>query len=344
MYEQFFGLRERPFDLTPNPRYLVGTEAHREALGNLVYAIRGRKGMALLVGEAGSGKTTVIRTALAAQPSTVHAVHLHNPTLTRAEFVELVARACALSEEACASKAAFLVEMEALLGQRTAAGATTVLVVDEAQSLPDELLEEVRLLANLETNEAKLLTVVLAGQPELARRLNNDRFRQLKQRVALRCELRPLTLQETAAYIAGRISAAGGVGAHVFTREAVTMIHERSGGLPRTISVICDNALLTAFALGQRPVNTHTVGDVCRDFDLPAIEASVDLIPSPIPGPPGADSRVLLVSPERDAAKPSNGDAGDAKMVNEAAAAGEEAASGMFGTSTRRKRFRFFGS
>ena len=129
-----------------------------------------------------------------------------------------------------------------------------MLIVDEAQSLPLELLEEIRLLANIETDDQKLLSVIIAGQPELADRLNEQALRQLKQRVALRCELRPLTLHETAGYIAGRIRAAGGVGAQVFTREAVALIHERSHGIPRTISVIADNALLGGFAAGQRPV------------------------------------------------------------------------------------------
>ncbi len=143
-----------------------------------------------------------------------------------------------------------------------------MLVVDEAQSLPFDLLEEIRLLANMETSSDKLISLILAGQPELADRLNEQALRQLKQRVALRCELRPLTLSETAAYLAGRIRAAGGVGAQVFTREAVTLMHARSKGIPRTISVIADNALLSGFALGQRPVGFHVVREVCRDFHL----------------------------------------------------------------------------
>jgi general secretion pathway protein A len=253
MYEGFFGLRERPFDLTPNPRYLVLTEAHREALSNLEYGIASRKGITLLIGEAGSGKTTIIRTALERQPSRVHCVYLHNPALTRDEFIEMLAVRFELSDRARASKTVLLLELEAMLRQRNETGETTVLVVDEAQSLPLELLEEVRLLANIETSEGKLLSVIMAGQPELAARLNDQALRQFKQRVALRCELRPLTQIETASYIVGRINAAGGTSSQIFTREAVTLIHARSKGIPRTISVIADNALLTAFATGQRP-------------------------------------------------------------------------------------------
>jgi general secretion pathway protein A len=273
MYEQFYGLRERPFDLTPNPRFLVLTESHREALANLEYGIGSRKGITLLVGEAGSGKTTMIRAAVDRMPARVHCVHLHNPTLSRTEFVEMLASRFGLSDEASQSKAAMLIELEALLRARRASGESSVLVVDEAQSLPAELLEEIRLLANIETNDEKLMSLIIAGQPELADRLNDQSLRQLKQRVALRCELQPLSAQETAGYIAGRIRAAGGTGARVFTREAVALIHERSNGIPRTISVIADNALVGGLAVGQRPVSSDLVREICRDFDLRGREA-----------------------------------------------------------------------
>lgn len=268
MYERFYGFRERPFDLTPNPRYLVLTEAHREALSNLEYAIASRKGVTVLIGEAGAGKTTIIRAALEKQPEQVHCVHLNNPALTREEFVEMLAVRFGLSEQARTSKARMLVELEALLKERRARQETSVLIVDEAQSLSYELLEELRLLVNIETNDEKLLSLVLAGQPELAERLNHGSLRQLKQRVALRCELRPLTLHEAVAYVAGRIRAAGGTASQVFTREAVTLMHERSQGVPRTLSVLADNALVAGFATGTRPVGTPIVRDVCRDFDL----------------------------------------------------------------------------
>ena len=273
MYESFYGFRERPFDLTPNPRFLVMTDVHREALSNLEYGIASRTGITLLVGEAGTGKTTLIRTALDRQPARVHCVHVQNPALARDEFVEMLAVRFKLSDRARGSKTALLLELEDVLRSRDAASESTVLVVDEAQSLPRDILEEIRLLANIETNERKLLSVILAGQPEVTALLNDAALRQLKQRIALRCELRPLSLQETAGYLAGRIRAAGGVGAQVFTREAVTLIHDRSLGVPRTISVIADNTLLTGFAVGQRPVNSATVREVCRDFDLGPVAA-----------------------------------------------------------------------
>ena len=268
MYESFFGLRERPFDLTPNPRYLVLTDGHREALSNLEYAIASHKGVTLLLGAAGTGKTTVIRAALARQTSHVTCVHLSNPSLTRNEFVELMATRFDLSRRARLSKAALLIELESLLRARHAAEAATVLVVDEAQSLSRELLEELRLLANIETDDHKLLSLIIAGQPEVAARLEDDDLRQLKQRVALRCELRPLTAQETITYAAGRIRAAGGEAARAFTREAVILLHERSGGIPRAINVLADNALLAGFARGESPVTREIVSEIATDFNV----------------------------------------------------------------------------
>ena len=268
MYEQFFGLRERPFDLTPNPRFLVMTDGHREALSNLEYAIASRKGVTLLLGEAGSGKTTVIRAAVEQATSRVHCVHLHNPALTRNEFVEMLAARFELSDEARRSKTALLLEMEALLQKRYETREATVLIVDEAQSLSTELLEEIRLLANIETNDEKLLTLVIAGQPELGSKLDDPSRRQLKQRIALRCELRPLTLHETLVYLAGRIRAAGGVTSRIFTREAATLLHQTAAGIPRTINVLADNALLAAFARQQSPVTSQMVTEIVQDFRI----------------------------------------------------------------------------
>ena len=266
MYEAFFGVRERPFDLTPSPRYLVMTELHREALRNLEYGIASRKGFTLLLGEAGSGKTTVIRAAIDARPERVHWIHLSNPTLSRQEFNEMLAANFGLSPQAGLSKTAMLVELEALLTDRLQRGETSVLVVDEAQSMPNEILEEIRLLGNLETDDVKLLSIVLAGQPELADRLNQHELRQLKQRVALRCEIRRLSREETGTYVVGRMRAAGGSAVEVFTPAAIDLLHDASHGLPRTINVIADNALLGGFATGRKVVDREIVQEVCRDF------------------------------------------------------------------------------
>jgi general secretion pathway protein A len=268
MYEQFFGLSERPFDLTPNPRFLVMTEGHREALSNLEYAIASRKGVTLLLGEAGSGKTTVIRAAIGRQTSHVHCIHLHNPALTRDEFVEMLAVRFGLSYDARRSKTVLLLELEALLQQRNETREPTVLIVDEAQSLSTELLEEIRLLANIESDDEKLLSLVIAGQPELGAQLDDPSLRQLKQRIALRCELRPLTLHETLLYLAGRVRAAGGVTSRIFTREAATLLHNTAAGIPRTINVLADNAMLAGFGRQQSPVTSEIVAEVVRDFRI----------------------------------------------------------------------------
>jgi type II secretory pathway predicted ATPase ExeA len=196
-----------------------------------------------------------------------------------------------------ASKAGLLTALEPELRARRARKEITALVVDEAQSLSHELLEEIRLLANIETPSEKLLPVVLAGQPELAHRLNEPGLRQLKQRVALRCEVAPLDLSDTAAYIVSRIRTAGGNTTMLFTREAVTLIHTASRGIPRTINVMCDNALISGFALKRQPVDRDIVAEVLHDFDLAAAEGHA--------APPLRDAKAgpTLVQPRSDAVR-----------------------------------------
>jgi general secretion pathway protein A len=206
-------------------------------------------------------------------------VCLNNPALTRNEFVQTLADRFQLSGEAARSKAVLLAQLERVLRSRRNRGEITALVIDEAQSLTTDLLEEVRLLANLETETEKLLPLVLAGQPELGARLEDPGLRQLKQRVALRCEIATFDLPETAAYIDTRVATAGGDAAKLFSREAVTLIHEYSRGIPRTINVMCDNALVTAMALGRRSVEHETVLEVCGDFRLHRADA---VVPRPI--------------------------------------------------------------
>ena len=276
MYERFFGLQERPFDLVPNPRFLFLAGHHREALSTLRYGVTTPRGLTLLIGEAGTGKTTLVQAALTnIDRAEVESVLLSNPTLTRSEFYEFLTAGFGLPAGAAESKTQFLFEFRRHLVARREAGVYTALILDEAQSLPYELLEEVRLLSNIETSTEKLVNVVLAGQPELADRMNEANLRQLKQRISLRCELRAFTFQETAAYIAGRLRIAGGDPAKVFTREAVLAIHDVSGGVPRTINVISDNALIGGFAAQEKPVARALIDEVCRDFDLRQLTASV---------------------------------------------------------------------
>ncbi len=284
MYERYYGLLERPFDLSPNPRFLCFTPQHREALVHLQYGLAGRPGVTMLVGEAGTGKTTLVRAALQAGSASSTIVHLSNPTLTRAEFFDYLADGFGFSADAGRSKIQFLRELEQALNGNE--GPMLALVVDEAQSVPYELLEEIRLLTNAEAPNGRSLAVALVGQPELARRLDEARLRQLKQRVVLRCELTPLTLKDTAAYISARVKTAGGEATQLFTRGAVVAIHQQSGGIPRVISVICDNALVNGFAADQKPVDASVVIDVARSLAL----ASTNSPPAAVVAAPAAAS------------------------------------------------------
>jgi type II secretory pathway predicted ATPase ExeA len=270
MYERFYNLAERPFELTPNPRYLFLSPRHAEALTTLEYGTRRRNGLTLLIGEAGTGKTTLVYAALERQraESALH-VFLTNPALTRDEFFDFLACGFGLSTEARTSKSRFLLELSASLAERSDAGGAAALIVDEAQCLSDVVLEEIRLLGNIETTSQKLLSIILIGQPELGDRLNATALRQLKQRVALRCTLAALDLAETTTYITTRIGVAGGDAASIFTRAAIETIYVASGGIPRTVSVICENALINGFALGQRPIGAEVIAEVCRDYAIP---------------------------------------------------------------------------
>jgi len=284
MYQEFYGLRELPFELTANPRFLFLTAKQREALSTLEYGLFSAKPLTLLIGDAGTGKTTLIKAALESDRCRdVRCVYLNNPMLSAADFVTLLARRFQLGADAAASKSILLERLEAKLRETRAAGQITALVVDEAQSLSTELLEEVRLLANIETATDKLLPIVLAGQPELAERLEQPGLRQLKQRVVLRCELDPFELGDTAAYIARRIHAAGGVPANLLTQEAVRLIHERSRGIPRVINVICDNALVSGMAAGQHRVERAMVAEVCLDLRLAGSDGESEPVETPSP-------------------------------------------------------------
>jgi len=269
MYEKFYGLSELPFELTANPKFLYLSAGQREALSTLEYGLFSAKALTLLVGEAGTGKTTLLQAALESpRCRDVRCVYLNNPTLRADDFVRLLAHKFGLSAEVGESKALLLAQLEILLRERRAGGIITALVVDEAQSLSFEILEEIRFLANIETPSVKLLPVVLSGQPELAPRLEETNLRQLKQRIALRAVLQPFELAETAWYISHRIATAGGSPGRMLTLEAVNFIHEASGGIARTISVICDNALVTGMALERHLIDRATVVEVCRELQL----------------------------------------------------------------------------
>jgi type II secretory pathway predicted ATPase ExeA len=269
VYGEFYGLKEPPFDLSPDPRFLFLTPQHREAQATLRLGLTTPRGFTVVIGDVGAGKTTLAHAAVAELNGLEHrCVLLTNPTLQRGEFYDFLARGFGLSNAARNSKTQFFVELEPLLKQRSAGGGITTLMVDEAQSLSHELLEEVRLLGNMETPGLKLLNIILLGQSELGSRLEEPSWRQLKQRISLRCELANLNLNETASYIAGRLRIAGGAAADIFTRDAVIAVHAAAKGVPRTINVLCDNTLIAGYAAQVVPVTAAFVEEVSRDFKL----------------------------------------------------------------------------
>ncbi len=277
MYYGFYGLNGAPFELGSQPAALFLGSSHKEALATLLYGMESRKGVTVVVGEAGTGKTTLVGAAIRQADPRFTCIHIRNPRLTRYEFFDELTRELELSPEAAESKTQFLHDFQRVTEEKIGAGGHTVLVIDEAQTVSDDVVEELRLLTNMESDDGdRLLSVVLVGQPEFSDRLDLPELRHLKQRVALRCMLNTLSLQETAAFIATRIRAAGGSPATVFTREAVELIHQASRGVPRVICVLCDNALIGGFALGERPVARGRVAEASRDLRLNVTAPSVD--------------------------------------------------------------------
>src|SRR5437870_6426416 len=268
MYNAFFGFSESPFNLSPDPAFLYRSEQHEEALANLIYGVQSRKGFIALTGEVGTGKTTMLeclRDFLYSQQ--VAFASLFNSRLTVEQFFEMLAYDLDLRCNQL-SKTEVLLSLNNMLLERAAAGRTTVLIVDEAHNLDWDVLEEIRLLSNLENRKGKLLQIILAGQQELDRKLEAPEFRQLKQRIALRCTLRGFTDLETAAYVNSRMMRAGLKDQTVIAPDLVQEIHIRSQGIPRLINAICDNFLLTSFALERRVATLEMLDEVTADMRL----------------------------------------------------------------------------
>jgi general secretion pathway protein A len=268
MYQQAFGLDKNPFNLTPDPNFLFLDASHREALAGLTYAILGRKGFVLLLGDAGTGKTTLLARVLERIPTACAEFSvILNPKLTPAEFLELALIEFGITDVP-ASKAQKIVKLRQLLLHTAMEAKTAVLVVDEAHGLSPELLEEIRLLGNFEHGERKLLQVILSGQSELGEMLNREDLRQFKQRIAVRLNLQPLSPPQVAQYINHRWSKAGGSQAAPFSADAIAKIARCSKGIPRLVNSICDNALMLAVAQGIRSIGATEITEVCQDLDL----------------------------------------------------------------------------
>lgn len=268
MYKAFFGLHSTPFNLSPDPSFLYRSSQHEEALASLIYGVQSRKGFIVLTGEVGTGKTTMLE-CLRDHLSTHHTpfASIFNSRLTPEQFFEMIAYDFDLR---CArtSKTEVLFALNNMLIQRANQHQTTALIVDEAQNLDWEVLEEIRLLGNLETRRGKMLQIILAGQPELDKKLDQPEYRQLKQRIALRCHLRPFNAAETAQYIASRLARAGMKEQTVFPPAVLTEIHRRTLGIPRLINSVCDNLLLTSFAMESKQANLGMIEEVSRDLHL----------------------------------------------------------------------------
>ncbi|HLK69209.1 MAG TPA: AAA family ATPase [Bryobacteraceae bacterium] len=268
MYNAFFGFTQNPFNMSPDPSFLFRSPQHEEALANLVYGVQSRKGFILLTGEVGTGKTTMLeclRDFLHAQQ--IAFASLFNSRLTTSQFLEMLAYDLDLRCNRL-SKTEVLLSLNNLLLERATAGRTTVLIVDEAHNLDWDVLEEIRLLGNLENRRGKMLQIVLAGQQELDRKIEAPEFRQLKQRIALRCTLRGFNLPEAIAYVNSRMARAGLKEQQIFSPELLKEIHLRSQGIPRLINGICDNLLLTAFAMESQEATLVMLDEVTADMRL----------------------------------------------------------------------------
>jgi len=258
MYESFFHLKKNPFGMTPDPSCMLMTPSHREALSALLYAIFKRKGFVVLSGDAGTGKTTLLR-ALIQSETSAHFSVIPNPTLNIDDFLELMLFDFGV-HKAPPSKARRIIKLQDLLSDMHERGKVAVLIVDEAHKASPELLEEIRLLTNFETTDQKLLQIVMAGQPELSRVLDQHNLRQLKQRIELRLELKPLSTTETGVYMQHRWSRAGGTTTPLpFAAETVLLIAQASQGIPRFVNSICDNSLSFAYDEGAAIVTTKHV-------------------------------------------------------------------------------------
>lgn len=267
MFEKFFKLSENPFSMSPDPRFLMATPLHREAIAGLIYGVTERKGFMVLTGEAGTGKTTVLRAVADALPETVQFSYVLNPAMTPNELLEHILLDLGV-EDIPDSKARRMFKLGDLFSTRHREGKISALIVDEAHMLAPEVLEEVRLLTNFETNTEKMLQIVLVGQPELGGLLQAPELRQLKQRIALRFKVTALEPEEVPHYIEHRWTRAGGAGKPPFPEETLIVVKQHSQGIPRLINAICENSLLAAYAAGSEIVEPDHVESVAENLDL----------------------------------------------------------------------------
>ena len=267
MYNEYYGLVRAPFEMTPDPSFLYLGEAHREGLATLVYAVNSGKGFVMLTGEVGTGKTTLLHALLGQLDSTTNSAFIFNPRLDPMGFFRVLFEELGVGPP-CDSKAEYLLALNHYLIEKLAANERVLLIVDEAQNLSAEMLEEIRLLSNLETPTSKLIQIMLVGQPELQALVDQPELRQLRQRIALRHHLRPFDETEITEYIDGRLSKAGYTGAGIFNKKAVRELYRLTEGTPRLINNLCDGALLLGYARQQTTIGAAEVLEVAHDLGL----------------------------------------------------------------------------
>jgi general secretion pathway protein A len=293
MYLEHYGLLRQPFEMTPDPSFLVLGETHREGLATLVYGVRARKGFLLLTGEVGTGKTTLLHALLSQLDAKTASAFIFNPRLQALDFFRMVLDEYGIAEP-CVTKADFLMALNRFLIDRLEKNQPVLLIVDEAQNLTPELLEEIRLLSNLETSTSKLIQIMLVGQPELRGMLARPELRQLRQRIVLRHHLRPFDAEECEAYVQERLRLAGHTGKEVFDRGALREIFALTGGVPRLVNALCDSALLLGFARDRQTLGRAEVHEAARDLDLIPEGAPVPTAAAPLGPAPRPQSRGLL--------------------------------------------------
>jgi general secretion pathway protein A len=267
VYLEFYGLIRAPFEMTPDPAFLYLGESHQEGLATLVYGVQARKGFVLLTGEVGTGKTTLLHSLLAQLDPSTASAFIFNPKLGTHDFFRMLFDEFGIREE-CRTKAAYLMALNSFLIERLERDETALLIIDEAQNLSPELLEEVRLLSNLETPTHKLLQIMLVGQPELSDLLAKPELRQLRQRIVLRHDLRPFTSVELDDYVGERLRLAGYTGKGIFNRAALKELFTVTEGVPRLVNVVCDGSLLTGYSRGQSTLGRDVVREVAGDLKL----------------------------------------------------------------------------
>ncbi|MBC8187355.1 MAG: AAA family ATPase [Proteobacteria bacterium] len=267
MYNEYYGLIRAPFEMTPDPSFLYMGEAHREGLATLVYAVNSGKGFVMLTGEVGTGKTTLLHALLGQLDASTNSAFIFNPKLDPLGFFRMLFEELGVGP-ACGTKAEYLLALNQYLIEKLAANERVLLIVDEAQNLSKEMLEEIRLLSNLETPTSKLIQIMLVGQPELQELIDQPELRQLRQRISLRHHLRPFDEGEVTEYVSARLSKAGYTGRGLFKKKAIRELFRVTEGTPRTINNVCDGALLLGYARQEASIGAGAISEIAHDLGL----------------------------------------------------------------------------